>query len=187
MQKIIPFAHALLEETVQPGDVMVDATCGNGHDTVLASKLTGTAGHVYACDIQQQAIEATKQLITKHELENVTFIQDSHANLAKYLPADLFGKLTAAIFNLGYLPRSDKTIITTADSTIKAIELLLSYLKQGGRVVLVIYHGHEGGEEEKQAVMGLAKNLDQNQYEVLCYQFINQQNNPPFVLAIEKK
>lgn len=187
MQKVIPFAHDLLKEIIQSGDVVVDATCGNGHDTLLASQLTGDGGHVYACDIQEQAIKTTELLIKEHKRSNITLIQDSHAMLGEYLPENLLGNLTAAIFNLGYLPRSDKSIITMADSTIQAVELLLPFLKKGGRLILVIYHGHEGGKEEKQAVVQMAEALNQDEYEVLRYQFINQQNNPPFVLAIEKK
>ena len=61
----------------------------------------------------------------------------------------MYSKLWGAVFNLGYLPRSDKQIITKGDSTIAAIETLLEYIRKRSRIVIVIYHGHEGGEEEK--------------------------------------
>lgn len=187
MLSVIPFAHSLIEEVVQPGDQVIDATCGNGNDTLLLSTLVEETGNVYACDIQEQAINETKQIIQKHKRNNVSFVLDSHANLSEHLPASVKGNLATAIFNLGYLPKSDKKIITQPTSTIKAITQLLPYLKKGGRLVLVIYHGHAGGESEKDAVLKLAEELDQQQYQVLQYQFINQQNTPPFVVAIEKK
>lgn len=186
LKRIIPFAHHLLEESVQAGDTVVDATCGNGNDTLVLCQLVGETGQVYAVDIQKQAIESTKKRIEENNFSNVTYVHDSHSNLKHYLPEDLKGKLGGAIFNLGYLPRSDKKVITKGDSTIAAIETLLEYIRKKALVVIVIYHGHEGGAEEKDAVLHYVKNLDQKKFAVLKYQFINQQNNPPFIVAIEK-
>lgn len=184
---IIPFAHQLLENCIAKGDTVVDATCGNGNDTFFLSTLVGPTGHVYAFDIQTQAIETTKQLLSEKDCQNVTCIQDSHAKVNQYIPNTLHEKVGGAIFNLGYLPRSNKQIITKRDSTIQAIDSLLPYLKKGAVIVIVIYYGHAGGEEEKDAVLHFVKQLDQKQYAVLQYQFINQKNNPPFVVAIENR
>lgn len=183
---IIPYAHKLLEEIVNDGDVAVDATCGNGNDTLFLSKLVGKAGSVYAFDIQQQAIDTTSALLEANNLHNVHLIHDSHEKVDEHIPQAFKGKLAGAIFNLGYLPRSDKKIITKSDSTLHALESLLSYVRIGGRIVLVVYHGHEGGKEEKDAVISYCLQLDQKHYSVISYQFINQKNNPPFVIAIEK-
>src|SRR5690625_4655614 len=186
LKRIIPYAHHLLETSVKEGDVVVDATCGNGNDTLLLSSLVGETGTVYAVDVQEQAIETTKKLLTENERSNVEFIHDSHANLEQYLPESLKGTLGGAIFNLGYLPRSDKQIITQGESTIAAVETLLEFIRKKALVILVVYHGHEGGAEEKDAVLSYVKQLDQKKYAVLQYKFLNQQNNPPFVIAIEK-
>lgn len=186
MLSIISFAHSLLEETVQPGDQVIDATCGNGNDTYLLSTLVEETGIVYACDIQEQAIATTKEIMQKHQRHNVYYILDSHSKLTAHLPKSAEGNIAAVIFNLGYLPKSDKTIITQPDTTSRAINELLPYLKKQGRLILVIYHGHEGGSAEKSAVLKLAQELDQKCYQVLQYQFINQQNTPPFIVAIEK-
>lgn len=185
LQGIIPFAHDLISRVVNKGDLVVDATCGNGNDTLFLSHLVEADGHVYAFDIQQQAIERTKQLLDEHKQKNVTLIQDSHANVDQYIDEDT--KLAAAIFNLGYLPRSDKKIVTKPESTITAVKKLLHLLKKNGVIVLVIYSGHPGGLDEKNAVLDFVKKLDQQYYTVLKYQFINFINHPPFVVAIEKK
>lgn len=184
---IIPFAHELLKDVIEENDIVIDATCGNGNDTLFLAKLVGDKGQVYTFDVQAQAIENTKQLLRKNNIENVSYIHDSHAKVSTYVPEEYKGKVSAAVFNLGYLPRSDKSIITQADSTIAALEQLLPYVKKKGRIVLVVYHGHEGGKEEKTAVIDFAEQLDQQLFQVIRYQFINQKNNPPFVVAIEKK
>ena len=187
LKGILNYAHYLLGASVNKEDTVIDATCGNGNDTVFLSKLVGEKGHVLAFDIQEQAIQATKDALVENRLKNVSLIHDSHAYIGDYLHMEDEVKLGGAIFNLGYLPRSDKKIITQSDSTITAINSILYLLKKDGLVVIVVYHGHEGGEEEKKAIMKYVMNLDQKKYNVLQYGFINQKNNPPFILAVQKK
>jgi 16S rRNA C1402 N4-methylase RsmH len=188
LEGVLPFARTLLRTFCQPGDLVIDATCGNGNDTLFLSRLVGKDGHVFAFDIQEQAIQNSKQrLFDQHADKNVTFYHASHDNMLELLPDHLTSKVSAAVFNLGYLPGSDKTITTSGDSTIGAIEQLLQLLKTEGVIVLVIYHGHEEGKREKETVMDYVKNLDQKKVHVLQYEFINQKNNPPFVVAIEKR
>lgn len=188
LEGVLPFARTLLRSFCKPGDFVIDATCGNGNDTLYLSNLVGENGHVFAFDIQEQAIQNSKQrLINHHADQNVTFFHASHDELMEQLPSDLKSKVSAAIFNLGYLPGSDKSITTTGSSTIGAIEQLLKLLKPEGVIILVIYHGHEEGKREKDQVMKYVKQLDQKQAHVLQYEFINQKNDPPFVVAIEKR
>ncbi len=94
--------------------------------------------------------------------------------------------VAAAIFNLGYLPGSNHDIITRPHTTIQAIENILKLLKVGGLIVLVIYHGHPGGKEERDKVIDYVSQLPQKYVHVLKYAFLNQQNDPPFVIALEK-
>ncbi|MED1862030.1 class I SAM-dependent methyltransferase [Fictibacillus nanhaiensis] len=188
LEGVLPFARTLLQSFCGEGDFVIDATCGNGNDTLFLSKLVGKDGHVFAFDIQEQAIANSKQRLTDQGADpNVTFFHASHEEFTNKLPSDLHSKVTAAIFNLGYLPGSDKSITTTGSSTIGAIEQLLQLLKPEGVIILVIYHGHEEGKREKELVMNYVTQLDQKQAHVLQYEFINQKNNPPFVVAIEKR
>lgn len=184
---IINYSHHLLELSVKPGDTVIDATCGNGHDTLFLSELVGTDGNVLSFDIQEEAIERTKETLEAEESENVELIWDNHAHLTHYLTMDQMGKVGGAIFNLGYLPGSDKEIVTNAPSTIIALDTILLYLKKKGVVVLVVYHGHNGGKEEKEALLKHVIKLKQKDYNVLQYGFINQKNDPPFIIAIQKK
>ena len=138
---------------------------------------------MYGFDVQKEAIQATTENLDKENLtERTTLILDGHEHISKYVQTEV----AAAIFNLGYLPGSDHEIVTRGTSTIKAIESLLNLMKIGGLIVLVVYHGHEGGKEEKEALMHYVQQLPQSYVHVLCYQFLNQQNNPPFIIALEK-
>ncbi|MEH7349029.1 class I SAM-dependent methyltransferase [Gottfriedia acidiceleris] len=188
LDRILPYARKLLQSTVKEGDITIDATIGNGHDTVFLAKLVGETGHVYGFDIQELAIQKTTEKINNENLSNqVTLLQRSHAEVKKVIPASFHEKLKGAIFNLGYLPGSDKSVVTVPESTISAIEQILEMMAPEGIIVVVIYHGHEGGEIEKDALMNFAQNIPQDLAHVLTYRFINQANNPPFILAIEKR
>ncbi|MBY7143921.1 class I SAM-dependent methyltransferase [Virgibacillus sp. NKC19-3] len=185
LKGILNVAHDLLEASIQKGETVIDATCGNGNDTLFLSQITGKSGHVLAFDIQDQAIKKTKQLLNENDRSNVTLIHDSHANISNYLAAD--EQVGGAIFNLGYLPRSDKSIITKGESTITALNTGLHHLKKDGLIVIVVYHGHDGGKQEKDSLLKHVAHLNQKAYTVLQHGFINQQNDPPFILAIQKK
>ncbi len=188
LDRILPFARNLLEKAVNDGDAAVDATLGNGHDTVFLAKLVGETGRVYGFDIQEEAIAGSKERVNVSGFSNrVTFFQQGHENLLTCIPAEERSKITGAIFNLGYLPGSDKSVITKPNTTIAAIEQLLEIMAPEGIIVIVIYHGHPGGEVERDELLRYCENLDQNMAHVLQYQFINQKNNPPFIIAIEKR
>ncbi|SOC03475.1 putative rRNA methylase [Ureibacillus xyleni] len=183
LQRVIQYAQNLLAITVTNGDTVIDATAGNGHDTLFLANLVGDKGHVFAFDVQQQATIATINRLQENNLEHrATVILDGHENISKYIS----NPIAAAIFNLGYLPGSDHAIITKPNTTIQAIESILELLKVGGIVVLVVYHGHEGGKTERDEVIQYLSNLPQKYFHVLQYQFLNQKNDPPFVIAIEK-
>ncbi|MGX7202938.1 SAM-dependent methyltransferase [Enterococcus plantarum] len=186
LQTALHFSHTLLKEIVQVGDVVVDATMGNGNDTAFLAELVGSTGLVYAFDIQEQALINTEKKITELGLNNQTILlQQGHETIGKTIPEET--ELTAAIFNLGYLPKSDKQIITKPDTTKKALDALVARLKRKGRIILVVYYGHAGGEAELALVQKYSQQLAQEEYSVLTYQFINQKNNPPILFCIEKK
>ena len=185
---ILPYARELLEKTVSPGDVAVDCTAGNGNDTLFLAKFVGKKGHVYSFDIQEAAIAATKKRLEEHgEIEQVTLVNQGHEHLADVIPEQQFPKLKGAIFNLGYLPGGDKSIVTTPASTIQAITQLIGCMPKEAIIVLVIYHGHEEGKIERDAVINFVADIDPKKAHVLRYEFINQINNPPFIIAIEKR
>lgn len=180
----VEFSHLLLKENIVSGDLVVDATAGNGYDTKFLADLVGTEGKVYSFDIQKDAITKSRKLLENNNLAaQAKLILDSHANLDQYLNQ----KIKAAVFNLGYLPGGNKEIITRKESTITALEKLIKLLKNNGIIILVIYSGHPGGEEEKNAILDFASRLNHKKFNVLNYEFLNQPSYPPQVLAIKKR
>ena len=196
LKSILTFAHTLLSDTLQAGDIAVDCTMGNGHDTLFLANLVGKNGHVFSFDIQQAALENTQKLLTRHSIPNathyegtkqrVTIIKGSHASLQSYLPIESSRNIKAAIFNLGYLPGGDKNICTTPDSTIQALEILIRLMLPNGIIVIVVYPGHEEGQTEAEQVVEYCKNLPISTVNVVEYRNLNHLNKPPFVIAIEK-
>jgi predicted methyltransferase len=188
MLSAVAYCHALLREHLLPGDLAVDATAGNGHDTHFLAQLTGPDGKVFAFDVQSQAITATGRLLQRQGVPEhcYSLIQDSHATLAERLPATAREKLAAVIFNLGYLPGGDKSVITRAGTTLPAVRTALEFLRPGGLLLLVLYPGHAGGAEEAQVLRDFASGLPARQWQVTEYRTLNACNAPPSVLAIEK-
>ncbi|MFD1739261.1 class I SAM-dependent methyltransferase [Bacillus salitolerans] len=188
LDRILPFARTLLTKAISQGDIAIDATIGNGHDTVFLAELVGEQGHVYGFDIQKEAIDSASGRLQEHNLQDrATLYLSGHEHVQSMLPSDESRNIGGAIFNLGYLPGGDKKIVTTPSTTISAIEQIISMLKPEGILVLVIYHGHLEGIIERDQLVEYVERLDQKKVHVLRYQFMNQQNNPPFIIAIEKR
>ena len=184
LTKITDINKLYLEHAINEGDIVVDATMGNGYDTKYLAEKVGDNGFVYSFDIQEAALKSTKKKLEKENLTHrVKLIFDGHENMDKYVE----GEVSCVLFNLGYLPRADHNIITKPETTIKAISHSLNLLKPHGIISIAIYTGHEGGIEEKNSIYEFVKKLDQNEFNVLESGFINQINNPPQLILIEKK
>ena len=189
LQPIIPFAHGLLEKAVTPGDVVVDATMGNGHDTLFFAKLVGENGQVFAFDIQAEALKNTEKRLEENEIpqERVKLIRESHVCIGQSIPQALHSKIKACIFNLGYLPGGDKSICTQGESSIQAVQNLLSILPPGALIVLVLYPGHPEGQVECEQVCAYLATIPPDLAQVVQYQILNNDRRPPFVVAIERR
>lgn len=180
----VAFSHLLLTEHIGAGALVVDATAGNGFDTLFLAELIGETGQVIAFDRQKVAIETTKARLEKCRLLNrVKLIHDDHQKIRDYISKPIDGIL----FNLGYLPGGDQGIITTGPSTLKAVTAGLQLLKSGGLMVIVAYAGHPGGKEEVTTLLGFLQGLDGKLFNVLHYHFLNQPKTPPQVLAVKKR
>lgn len=186
MKNAVALSHYYLEAFLKQGAFAVDATCGNGGDTVFLANLVGENGKVYGFDIQNQAIQITQDKLNKEGLsDRVKLFLDGHENMEHYL-GDL--SIDAFVFNLGYLPKGDHSIHTKGETTIKALEISLSHLSKDGIILLSIYHGGDSGFEERDAVLAYLKTLDSHKYNVILHDYINKPNFPPlFVLICHNK
>lgn len=182
--QITSWVHHFIEDHVQPGDICIDATMGNGNDTALLSRLAGAEGSVLAFDIQQMALDNTKEKLTKESCpENYELVLKSHESMCEYAEENTVSCIT---FNLGYLPGGDHAKATKGDSSIRAIETGLSLLKKKGLMSVCIYSGGDSGFEEKEAVLSYIKGLDSKKYLVIVSEYANRPNNPPIPVLIIK-
>ena len=177
LQKQFILAH------LKEGDVAADFTMGNGHDTEFLSKTVGEKGRVYAFDIQEMAVNSTRQNLKNAECpENYTLIHDSHHNAKNYID----GKIKAGMFNLGYLPGGDKNITTMRETTMPAIEAAISMLDRDAILSVAIYPGHEEGDLEGKMVCEYLSSLDRFTYSIAQIKIINSPTSPYFMI-IETK
>ncbi len=147
-------AHRYLARYLQSGDWALDATAGNGHDTLFLAEQVGPNGHVWAFDIQAVALESTAQRLRAAGLEErVTLIQASHARMLAILPQVVIGRIKAIQFNLGYRPGGDKRLITRPETTLPALTAACRLLHPEGLISLLVYPGHPGGAKEYQAIL----------------------------------
>lgn len=183
INNVTNIAKEIMVKKIKLGNVVVDATVGNGHDTILLAELVGQEGKVYGFDIQETAINNTNQKIAENSLtERVYLIKDSHENIDQYI-SELVDLI---IFNLGYLPGGSHDIVTKAESTVIALEKSLELLKDNGMLLITTYIGHNEGKIEDKRIKEYLLSLNQKKFNVLKYEFINQINNPPILYCVEK-
>lgn len=176
--------NRVIDESVQEGDLCIDATAGRGHDTLHLCRLVGDSGHVTAFDIQQDAVDSTKALLEKNGLASrADVLLKSHSEMD-----DLFEENSVSLitFNFGWLPRGDHNIFTKKETSIEAIEKGLKLLKDGGIMTLIIYYGRETGFEERDALLEFLPTLDCRKYTVVEMPFVNRPNCPPIPIIIIK-
>lgn len=179
----VVLAQLLVGRVLQLGDQVVDATAGNGHDTLYLARRVGEQGRVYAFDIQEEAILHTAARLRAEGFENrVVLIRAGHERLKEFVPPGI----KAVMFNLGYLPGGDHQIITHPDTTVAALEQAADLLAPGGLVTVVVYRGHEGGEEEGRAVLRYVESLNPRQWDVILTEFPNRSPRAPFLVAFQK-
>ena len=150
-------AHQAVRRVVRTGETVVDATMGNGHDTLFLVKLVGAKGNVIRIDLQEEAVELTRHLLLENGIGDgrVQLVRGSHAELASAIS----GPVAAVMFNLGYLPSGDHAFTTRKETTIAALEQGWRALRGGGVITAVCYRGHPGGREEAEAISAWAAAL----------------------------
>ncbi len=177
-------AAECMEKVIRPGDIVVDATMGNGHDTERLAELVGETGHVYAFDVQEQAVQNTRERLEKAGLSaRATLYLESHEHLTERVPAPV----RAVMFNLGWLPGGDKSITTHLSSTQKAVEGALSVLAPMGVLCICVYPGHDEGMRELAHLKEYFASLDPRYFNCLMQTFINAGEGAPQCFIIQKQ
>lgn len=187
---ILSMAHKWIAERAGKGDTVIDATAGGGVDTLTLAELVGRTGRIYAFDIQRQALDRTRERLSPLEAEgklpDVRLLLRDHAEMADAVEPDSKGRVAAIMFNLGYLPGGDPSIITVPSSTIDALNGAMTLLRPGGMITCVLYPGHDGGNLEAAAVEAWAASLPQGLGQAMLYRQ-PQRAQAPYLIAIEKR
>lgn len=179
----VGLSHLLLRGVIKPGDRVVDATCGNGNDTLFLAQLVGPSGKVWGMDIQGDAVRRTASRLAEAGcLSWVELIHAGHERIAEYVRAPV----QAVVFNLGWLPGSDKGVVTRPETTISALEDSLQLLLPGGAILIAVYTGHTGGTEEESAVTAWATALPPESFNVWRSRQMNCPPLAPYLLLVEK-
>lgn len=181
----INVAHFWWTQHLRSGDIAVDATCGNGFDTAALAKLLlpQLSGSLFAMDLQDKAIVATKQRVAaevgQEAALGVTFLRQCHSQFPlSLLPATV--KLI--VYNLGYLPGGDKTVTTQGASTLASLGAALPLIAPGGAISITCYPGHPAGAEELAAILSWAVSLDYRLWGCCHHHWVNRPLSPTWLL-----
>jgi predicted methyltransferase len=178
--RTVEVAKLWVSQFLKRGGVAVDATVGLGRDCEFLASLVGPTGRVYAFDVQSEAIRISKQRLVEKELDSIVqFFNESHTEIER-----IREPINAAMFNLGYLPHNKSGPKTSPPDSIDAIRSCCTRLVVGGIVTIVVYAGHEGGENETTAVIKFIEQLCPEEFQTsrFCYQ--GSLGHPPQVLGI---
>ncbi|MGE5416351.1 MAG: class I SAM-dependent methyltransferase [Acidobacteriota bacterium] len=179
----VKMAQQVIEQLVDEYDIVVDATCGNGHDTLFLARLVPN-GRVLAFDKAEQAIASTTRQLA---LEGVQERVEMYHRDFRDIPQVVESPVKAIMFNMGYLPGGPRETVTSADESKAAVIGALPLLASGGAMTIVCYERHPGGQEEADAIRSFVSGLDQQIYEVLEMRFLNQINQPPVLIVVYKR
>jgi len=174
-------AWTLLREAVHDGDLVIDATAGNGHDTLFLAECVGENGRVLAFDVQQAAIHSSSERVAAAGFsKRVEFHHESHATMASHAPP---GSVAAVMFNLGYLPGEDHQLTTGTEETLAALDAAALVLKPGGVISVVCYPGHEVGAGESAAVEDWMNSRAATGWRIAKYAMLGTLRPSPFLLV----
>lgn len=179
----VALSHHFLRGRVRPGDCAVDATCGNGRDTLLLAQLVGPDGRVWAFDVQEHAMAATRLRLEEAGcLAQTELVLAGHERLAALVREPL----RAVVFNLGYLPGGDRQVVTEPDKSVAALQQAAQLLAAGGIITVCVYTGHPGGTEEGAAVAGWGAALDPMRFNVWQSRQLNRPGTAPYLMVVER-
>ena len=181
----LDIVHKFLSNHLKPGDFCIDATAGNGYDTVFLCNIVGESGKILAMDIQQSAVDSTLKNLEENGFSNIAkVVCDSHSNIDRYAEPE---SADCIVFNFGWLPGGSHDVFTRAETSIPAIEKSIDILKPGGVLSLCLYYGKNNGYSERDAILEYVSNLDSRYFAVMKCDFLNRKNDPPFPIFIVKE
>ncbi len=166
------------EKHLKADDFAIDATCGNGHDTLCLSALLPD-GLVYGIDIQESALEKTRGRL--RNAKNVRLFRQSHAD-----PIPIPKPPRLIVYNLGYLPGGDKSLTTMTATTLQSLQQSLSILAADGALSITCYPGHDEGMREEREILAFVKDLNHSYHQWEFNLRSRARKLPPSLLWVQK-
>lgn len=181
--RVTELAHRLVAEVIAPGDRTIDATVGNGHDTLFLARCVGPRGRVDGFDVQEAAIISTRTKTAG--LRQVFLHHLGHEAIATAIREPV----AAAMFNLGYLPSGDKTLVTRPETTVVGLEAARRLLTRRGLLTIAVYPGHEGGLIEAAAVDAWIATVPEAEFEFVRHLPLSPRDpaRSPYLLTLTRK
>lgn len=192
----IEIAHKYWKEFLKPGDWVIDATAGNGHDTLflaqtlfnpLENNNLSQGSGLIAIDIQEDAIKTSKnrlkQSLPPQTLDNIFFYQQSHQTFPTLA---LEHPISLIVYNLGYLPGSDKKVKTLSPTTLSSLENAVKLLNINGMISIMCYPGHPEGAEEEAHILDWCKNLSPKDFQICYHSQTNKPKSPTLIILHRK-
>ena len=170
-------AHNYWKNFLQEDNTAIDATLGNGYDTLALANLL-KKGLLYGFDIQKIAIDNTKEILIKNDFnfKNIFLFNASHVDFESFVKK----KVNLIVYNLGYLPGSDKLIKTGSD-TIKSLKSALNILDNKGALSITCYPGHAEGEQEEKEILAFLKGQEHSKFEICYHKWLNKEKAPSLI------
>ena len=177
------WAAELIGPALFPGARAVDATMGNGKDTLWLCGLVGETGRVYAFDVRGEAVARTRERLEREGVaDRAALFCRGHEHMAEVVD----GPVDAVMFNLGWLPGAEHGVTTRVETTLQAADAALTLLKPEGLLTICVYPGHDEGTRELNALTAWAASLDPRRYDALMKHYMNQPNDPPVLIAVKR-
>ena len=117
-------------------------------------------------------------------LNRVKLNRAGHEHVERLIEPFLDRPFLVAMYNLGYLPGSNRRIVTSATTTLASLEAVTRLIHPGGLVTIVAYRGHKGAFEESRAVLEWSRTLLPEDFSVAEYRMLNHRKPSPHLLTI---
>lgn len=190
-QSHIDLAHSYWKQLIKHGDIVIDATCGNGHDTTELARILFEndeypRGQLLAIDCQTEAIQATQHRLTSifpgKIMDRISLLERCHSTFPESIS---IGSVALIVYNLGYLPGGNKALTSMSSTTLQSLQTALPLMKPGGCISITCYPGHEEGKHEEAVIKEFASTLSPSQWSCCHHTWLNRRQAPS-LLVIQK-
>lgn len=184
-QSHLDLAHFYWSRLIEIGDTVIDATCGNGLDTLKLCQLalSNDKGKVYAFDIQAEAIFSSKENLRTYLPDEFMHFVDFQLRCHSTFPESVKKNSVKLIaYNLGYRPGGNKAITTQTETTQLSLKNALALIIPGGAISITCYPGHEEGARELEVVLNFATELSPKEWSCCHHVWANRTSAPRLLL-----